>query len=268
MNNFSKHNNPPTGRINFKSDFIVNILLNEKVGDRDFKIDFFTHPNKMVRFSRYNGVMSSNLKASNNGGVLAIFRKHELTAGRLQVEATFTTKTDLSPDGEMNDVLPITTDYELVNDAGDMGLMPVIELSLTQYFPSTDNDTDNDDENDDGGSVPTPIPPTEDFTPTVKPTAGAVTTETIKKTIIQFPSPIAEFNGSDVRYAKNFGSVWYDYGATGTIAEDKMSMTIVWDFAPEVGLKYTLELPAGCITLENGAKNLETKIEYKVIASA
>lgn len=27
-------------------------------------------------------------------------------------------------------------------------------------------------------------------------------------------------------------------------------------------------VPAGCITLENGAKNLETKIEYEVIASA
>lgn len=61
-------NGVPTGRINYESDFIVKIILNKKVGDRDFKIDFFTHPNKMVRFSRYNGVMSSNLKASNNGG--------------------------------------------------------------------------------------------------------------------------------------------------------------------------------------------------------
>lgn len=76
-------NGVPTGRINYESDFIVKIFLNEKVGDRDFKIDFFTNPTRMVRFTRYNGVMSSNLKASDDGGILAVFRKHELTPGRL-----------------------------------------------------------------------------------------------------------------------------------------------------------------------------------------
>lgn len=266
MTNFSKLKNQPTGHINNESDFIVNILLNEKVGDRDFRIDFFTNPNRMVRFTRYNGVMSSNLKASNNGGVFAIFRKHELTPGRLQAKATFVSKTDLSPDGEMVDVLPITTDVELVSGAGDMGLIPVIELSLTQFFPSTDNGNgDDDNENDDGGNTPTPIPPAEDFTPTVTPASGAVTRDAIKKTIIQFPSPIAVFNGADVHFSKNFGNVWYDYAAKGTIADDKMSMTIEWDFAPEVGLNYTLELPAGCIELGNGAKNLELKVLYNVI---
>ena len=44
-------------------------------------------------------------------------------------------------------------------------------------------------------------------------------------------------------------------------------MTIEWDFAPEVGLTYTLELPVGCITLDSGAKNNETKIAYTVIQS-
>lgn len=66
-------NNSLTGHINNESDFIVNILLNEKVGDRDFRIDFFTNPNRMVHFTRYNGVMSSNLKASNNGGGVCNF---------------------------------------------------------------------------------------------------------------------------------------------------------------------------------------------------
>lgn len=33
-------NGVPTGRINYESDFIVKIILNKKVGDRDFKIDF------------------------------------------------------------------------------------------------------------------------------------------------------------------------------------------------------------------------------------
>lgn len=36
MTNFSKFKNQPTGHINNESDFIVNILLNEKVGDRGF----------------------------------------------------------------------------------------------------------------------------------------------------------------------------------------------------------------------------------------
>lgn len=106
----------------------------------------------------------------------------------------------------------------------------------------------------------------EDFTPEVNPIAGEVTVEEIKTTVITFPSPIASFDGSNVRYAKNFGSVWYDYAAASTIAEDKMSMTINWDFAPEVGLTYTLELPAGCIVLENGAKNLATNVSYLVVA--
>ena len=108
------------------------------------------------------------------------------------------------------------------------------------------------------------LAPVEYFTPDVNPVAGNVTTSQIKKMTITFPSPIETFNGSDVRLAKNFGSVWYEYAATGTISNDRLSMTIAWDFAPEVGLKYTLELPEGCITLENGDKNTETKVEYVI----
>lgn len=364
-------NGVPTGRINYESDFIVKIILNKKVGDRDFKIDFFTNPTRMVRFTRYNGVMSSNLKASDDGGILAVFRKHELTPGRLQVKATFVTKTDVSPDGEMSDILPIVTDVELVADAGDMGLIPIIELSLTQYFPSTDDDDgSNEGEGDNNNQNSAPITFVPSITPdsvantkTIKTTVitadrpiasfdgenvklltpngikflgygggeyvvaddklsitinwdidavegeyelrvpkgcivledgaeneptnivynvtiapivyfdaivlpmGNVTAETIKHMVIKFPSAIESFDGSNVRFAKNFGSVWYDYAATGTISDDRLSMTIEWDFAPEVGLTYTLELPEGCITLKNGDKNAEKKIPYVVVSA-
>ena len=105
------------------------------------------------------------------------------------------------------------------------------------------------------------------FTPTVSPT-GNVTAATIKRMVIAFPTPIESFDGSNVRLAKSsFGSVWYDYAATGTISDDKLSMIIDWDFSPEVGLNYTLELPEGCITLANGDKNAETKVGYSVISA-
>ena len=109
-------------------------------------------------------------------------------------------------------------------------------------------------------------PVVEDFTPVVNPAAGNVTKEQIKTTVLSFESPIASFDTSDVRYAKNFGSVWYKAAGSYTISEDKLSLTINWDFAPEVGLTYTLELPAGCIVLENGAKNLFTQVKYTVVA--
>ncbi|MBQ2400071.1 MAG: hypothetical protein II308_08365, partial [Muribaculaceae bacterium] len=110
------------------------------------------------------------------------------------------------------------------------------------------------------------VPVVEDFTPVVNPAAGNVTKEQIKTTVLSFESPIASFDNSDVRYAKNFGSVWCSVAGSYTIAEDKLSLTINWDFSPEVGLNYTLELPAGCIVLENGAKNLFTQVAYTVVA--
>ena len=109
-------------------------------------------------------------------------------------------------------------------------------------------------------------PVVEDFTPVVNPTAGNVTKEQIKTTVLSFESPIASFDDSDVRYAKNLGSVWCSVAGSYTISEDKLSLTINWDFSPEVGLGYTLELPAGCIVLENGAKNLFTQVAYTVVA--
>ena len=109
-------------------------------------------------------------------------------------------------------------------------------------------------------------PVVEDFTPVVNPTAGNVTVEQIKTTVLSFESPIASFDDEDVRYIKPIGNVWCSVAGSYTISEDKLSLTINWDFAPEVGLTYTLELPAGCIVLENGAKNLLTQVAYTVVA--
>jgi hypothetical protein len=83
---------------------------------------------------------------------------------------------------------------------------------------------------------------------------------------LSFESPIASFDDEDVRYIKPIGNVWCSIAGSYTISEDKLSLTINWDFAPEVGLNYTLELPAGCIVLENGAKNLLTQVAYTVVA--
>ena len=110
-------------------------------------------------------------------------------------------------------------------------------------------------------------PVVEDFTPVINPTAGNVTVDQIKTTVLSFESPIASFDDSDVRYAKPlYGSVWCSVAGSYTISEDKLSLTINWDFSPEVGLTYTLELPAGCIVLENGAKNRLTEVAYTVVA--
>ena len=110
-------------------------------------------------------------------------------------------------------------------------------------------------------------PVVEDFTPVINPTAGNVTVDQIKTTVLSFESPIASFDDSDVRYAKPlYGSVWCSVAGSYTISEDKLSLTINWDFSPEVGLTYTLELPAGCIVLENGAKNLFTQVAYTIVA--
>ena len=101
-----------------------------------------------------------------------------------------------------------------------------------------------------------------DFTPTISPTQGEVSKEEIKTTIITLPSPVNTFDSSAVCFTKGEERIWHDYAATSTISDDRLSITIIWDFAPEAGATYTLCLPAECITLENKAKNSETNIEY------
>ena len=109
----------------------------------------------------------------------------------------------------------------------------------------------------------------EDFTPVVTPAAGDITVDQMDVTVITFESPIASFDPGYVKYIKSIGSVWFDGVGEYTISEDKLTLTLNWNLVKgnyPVGSSYTLELPAGCIVLENGAKNLETHINYTIVA--
>ena len=101
-----------------------------------------------------------------------------------------------------------------------------------------------------------------DFDPIVSPTQGEINKEEIKTTIISLPSPVDTFDGSAVCFIKGEELIWHDYAATSTISDDRLAISIDWDFIPEAGATYTLHLPAECIILENKAKNSETNIEY------
>lgn len=244
------------GRINYESDFVIKILLPDEVGDRDFKLDFYTNVEKVVRFSRRNGILSSNLKAQEDGSCLAVFRKHGLQAGKLYVKASYITETDLSPDGEMVDVVPEFTQLTLVREAGDMGLIPIIELSLTQYFPSTDDD-EGEDDNDNQNSTPAT------FVPSITPDSVA-NTKTIKTTAITVNTPIISFDAENVKLITPNGIKFLGYdGGEYVVADDKLSITINWDIDAVEG-EYELRVPKGCIVLEDGAENTATNIAYNV----
>ena len=112
-------------------------------------------------------------------------------------------------------------------------------------------------------------PAVEDYTPVVTPAAGDITVDQMDVTVITFESPIASFDPGYVKYIKSIGSVWFDGVGEYTISEDKLTLTLNWNLVKgnyPVGSSYTLELPAGCIVLENGAKNLETHINYTIVA--
>jgi hypothetical protein len=105
------------------------------------------------------------------------------------------------------------------------------------------------------------------FMPIVTPVSGEISKEELLVTTITVPSPIASFDGTGVCFSKqNSESVRYDNAAVGTIAADRMSLTIAWDFSPEAGCDYKLLLPAGCITLDNGDKNEVVSMTYTVVS--
>ena len=107
-------------------------------------------------------------------------------------------------------------------------------------------------------------PQIQDFAPTVNPTQGEVSIDEIKTTIITLPSPVNTFDSSSVCFTNREEQIWHDNVATSTISDDRLSITITWDFAPKAGCDYKLLLPAGCIILDNGAKNVETEVTYTI----
>lgn len=334
-------------KVYFESDFAVAVRLPDGVGDNDFELEAYTDGRRVVKFYRNDGKLSHNLIKNDKGQLLALFRDHGLTPGKLLARFNFVrdglmqvarwrTNIELTPIAIDASTIPTP---DLVGGAPEGGGQPSAELpaevlpapgkantktikvtTIKFSRPVSSADVENvklvtpngvlllgyggGDYTIDGdtvtinwaldaveGDYELRIPrgaftldngaesaaynagynvvtaPVVYFTPTVSPT-GNVTAATIKRMVITFPTPVESFDGANVRLAKSsFGSVWYDYAATGTISADKLSMTIDWDFAPEVGLNYTLELPEGCITLANGDKNAETKVGYSVISA-
>lgn len=229
--------------IYYESDFIAIIKLPQDVSNTDFSLDFYTSGLHPVSCYKQGDIMSPNLMVDGDK-YKVIFRNHRLQPGDVTVKFRY-----ISTEG-LTLATRFAIPYRLTRNKSDVIALP--EISIICMQNTSEEST----------------PPTEEmssFVPVVQPSAGNITTEKIKTMQLSFPSPILEFIGENVRLSKNFGNVWYDYAAEGIISEDRLSMTIIWDFAPTEGVTYTLELPDGCIVLENGAKNLETKIAYTII---
>lgn len=231
--------------IYYESDFIATVKLPEDIADKDFSLEFYTSGTRPVICYKRGGILSPNLIVDGDE-YKVIFRDHRLQPGMVTVKFSYTSDEGLTLS------TPFELPYRLTRNKSDVVPLPEINIVGTTDLPEEPEQPEEPEV-------------VEDFTPTVNPNSGNITADNIKTMVITFPSPISTFDGENVRLAKPFGSVWYDYAAEGTISADKKSMSIIWDFAPTVGLTYTLELPAGCIVLENGAKNVEVKIDYTVI---
>ena len=105
------------------------------------------------------------------------------------------------------------------------------------------------------------------FTPEITPSGGEVTKDEILTTVVTFPSPVTSFDGSEVSFSDGNDFIMFEWSATGTISDDRLSLTIAWDFVVQEDKSYTLNLPSGCIVLENGEQNEQTSVEYTVISS-
>lgn len=103
------------------------------------------------------------------------------------------------------------------------------------------------------------------FIPQITPESGNISSEQIKRTTITAPSQIASYNFDEVKLSKNFGAVWFSVAGQATLSDDRKSITIDWDFSPNVNTDYTLVLPQGSIVLENGDTNEESQTKYTVI---
>ena len=228
--------------IYYESDFIATVKLPEDIADKDFYLDFYTSGTRPVCCYKRGGILSPNL-INDGDEYKVIFRDHRLQPGNLIVKFSY-----LSDDG-LTLATRFNLPYKLTRNKSDVVPLPEINIVGSIDLPDVPD-------------VPDVV---EDFTPIVTPKSGSITTDNIKTMVLTFPSPISNFDGENVRLTKPFGSVWYLHAAEGIISEDKKTMTIKWDFAPTIGLTYTLELPTGCIVLENGAKNKETKIDYTII---
>lgn len=234
-------------KIYFESDFAVTVTLPDGVGDSDFALEAYTDGYRVIRFSRTAGELSPNLMHDDKGRLLAIFRNHGLHYGKLIAEFSFTR------DG-LKQVAKWHPNIELSPITTDSSVIPT--LDLVGYI--TQGGGDSGGSGDSGNDDSKPQTPA-DFAIDVSP-VGNITAEQLNDTTITSVYPIASYDLANVRYKKQFGNVWFDTVGEATLSSDKKTLKLTWNVVVDnypAGTALTLEVPAGAIVADNGAKNLE-----------
>ena len=238
-------------KIYYESDFAVAVTLPDGVGDSDFTLDAYTDGYRVIRFSRADGKLSSNLMRDDKGRLLAIFRDHGLRVGKLIAEFSFIR------DG-LRQVAKWHPNIELSPITTEASVIPT--LDLVGYITQGGS---GDNGGEDDSIQQRPI----DFAPQVSP-VGNITVDQMDVTTIRVNAPIASYDLSNVRYIKSFGNVWFDTMGEATLSEDKRTLTLTWNIVKgnyPSGTSLTLEIPAGCIVTDDGSKNLEYKANVNIV---
>lgn len=233
-------------KIYYESDFAVAVTLPDGVGDSDFTLEAYTDGYRVIRFSRTDGELSPNLVRDDKGRLLAIFRNHGLHYGKLIAEFSFTR------DG-LRQVAKWHPNIELSPITTDSSVIPT--LDLVGYVTQGGDNGDSGGSGDDDSKPLTPA----DFVIYAAP-VGNITAEQLNVTTITSVYPIASYDLANVRYKKQFGNVWFDTMGEATLSEDKKQLKLTWNLVADnypAGTALTLEIPAGAIVADNGAKNLE-----------
>jgi hypothetical protein len=197
--------------------------------------------------------LSTNLVKDDKGRLLALFRDHGLAHGKLQARFNYTR------DG-LTQVAKWYTNIDLTPIAIDASTIPTLDLVgyISQGGDSggSGGSGDSGDSGDNDDSKPqTPA----DFVIYAAP-VGNIAAEQLNVTIITSVYPIASYDLANVRYKKQFGNVWFDTVGTAALSADKKQLTLTWNLVADnypTGTALTLEIPAGAIVADNGAKNLE-----------
>ena len=117
-------------RINYESDFVLQVRLPEEVIGNDFRIELTTNGTNIYVASRINGDFSANIvEGVNPNEYSIILRRHGLGCGRLRMKVYAYYKNVNSPDGKIQEVVPLTNlDVELWAKATDDAEIPTIEI--------------------------------------------------------------------------------------------------------------------------------------------
>ena len=242
-------------KVNFESDFIAKVTLPASVGEHDFGLDLYTTGQKVIKVGRTGGRLSGHIVEDEGGGFNVIFVDHGLQPGELMAKATYGIHSDIA-EGTMKIVTKFKTGVELTRGATDAAALPVVELA--EIIPGTST----------GEGDSKPQTPVNDFTLYVGP-VGDVAAAHLNETTITSIYPIASYDLANVRYKKQFGNVWFDTMGEAVLSEDKKQLKLTWNLVADnypVGTALVLEIPAGAIVADNGAKNLEYMANVNVVA--